>query len=63
MRLAMGTAMEVRTALLFSSAMLLQYHTSDLNVSSCSSNHSEEINLPRRTEGALVPQVIMKVAK
>jgi hypothetical protein len=28
MRFAIGTATEVRTALLFSSAMLLQYHTS-----------------------------------
>jgi len=44
MRFAMGTAMEVRTARLFSSAMLLQYHTSS------------------STEGALVPQVIIKQA-
>lgn len=43
--LAIGTAIEVNTALLFSSAMLLQYQTSS------------------KTEGADVPQVIMKVAK
>lgn len=47
MRLAMGTAMEVRTALLFSSAMLLQYHTSGFKISVCFGNVIERGRLTK----------------